>query len=237
MSLPEIKKDIKYITTKVPSGKSIGVRGWKVKDEKELLFALEVEEDFDNNKINHIITMIRGCTDDVGKFDTLSESDVLKAAVEVRKLAKGDTIEYNYECPHCANKFFDEVNLTKGLTTKDFDPKPLNINDQLIVTFKDLDWKSVAKIYEEVDSSAKFAFKQIMHSIDSMTIEGNTYTEFTPAEVEARIDELSSDELKIIYKGFEERQSSCVLSRSIKCIKCKKDIDVNFGEMLSFLVL
>lgn len=237
MALPEYNKEQSFITIKVPSGKSIGVCGWKVKEEKDLLFALEVEENIEENKISHIIGMLKQCVDDKSKFDSLSENDLVKLAIEVRKLAKGDTIEYNYECPHCGNKFFDEVNLTKEQVVKAFDSTPLKVNDRLTLTFKDLDWKKVETLYKAADSSSKFTFKHLLNSVDSITLDGESFTEFTPEETEHFIDGLDSNDMKVIYDGFEERLSSCSLQRDIDCIKCKKNIDINFGDLLSFLVL
>lgn len=235
--LPDISSENSFIKHKVPSGKTIGVGGWRVKEEKELLFALEVEQDIEDNKIKHIINLLRDCVDDKNKFKTLSETDLIKVAIEARKLAKGDIIEYNYTCPKCGNKFFDEVNITKEQVVEFFDLTPLVVNENMTVTFKDLDWVKVEELYKASDSEAKFAFKMIIYSIDSITYKGITHTEFTPDEVEVFIGQLKSADMKIITDGYESRLSSCTLERKIKCIKCKEDIDINFGDFLSFLVL
>lgn len=235
MGLPINTTPQNYLTKKLPSTKTIGVCGWKVKEEKELLFTLEVEENKEN-KITHIINLLKQCVDDKDKFDTVSENDLIKIALESRILAKGDVIEYNYECPHCANKFFDEVNLIKEQYTKPFDVSPLILSENLIITFKDLDWKKTETLYKESNSNTKFTYKHLMNSIDSITIDGTKYTEFTAEEVEAFIDGFDPLVMKKIYTGFESRLSECGLKREIKCIKCKEKIDINFGDLLSFLV-
>jgi len=235
--LPDISSENSFIKTKLPSTKSIGVCGWFVKEEKDLLFALEVDENSENTKITHIINLLRECVDDKNKFKTLSENDLIKVAIEARKLSKGDTIEYNYTCPKCGNKFFDEVNITKEQVVKFFDVTPLVVNDKMTVTFKDLDWVRVEELYKTADSESKFAFKLIINSIDSITYKGTTHTEFTPDEVEVFIGQLKSNDMKIITDGYEQRLSSCSLERKVKCVKCKEEIDINFGDFLSFLVL
>ena len=238
MELPKINEEKNYIKTKLPSGKSIGICGWKVKQEKELLFALELDPNSEDNKISHIINLLKQCVDDKVKFDTLSENDLKKITMEARKISKGESIEYNYECPHCHNKFFDAVDIGKEQAIKYFDESPLSINDRMILTFKDLDWKSVEKLFEdETMTSSKFKFYYLIGSIDSMTFDGITYTDFTPAKCEEFIDELAPGNLKKLYDGFETKLSSCELKREVKCIKCKEMIDVNFGDLLSFLVL
>jgi hypothetical protein len=236
MSLPQINEQINYIKTKLPSGKSIGVCGWKVKEEKELLFALEIDDNEDN-KTSHIINLLKQCVDDKVKFDTLSENDLKKITMETRKLAKGETIEYNYECPHCKAKFFDEVNVGKEQEIKPFDATPLTINERLILTFKDLSWKVVEELFKDDDMTAsKFTFKYLINSVDSITFDEQTYTEFTPEECENFIDQLDPKDLKTLYDGFESKLSKCDLKRSVKCLKCKEMVDINFGDLLSFLV-
>jgi hypothetical protein len=237
MGLPAPNTEKNFVQTKLPSGKTIGVCGWKVSEEKELLFVMEVDENPDENKMTHIINLLRDCVDDKAKFDSVSENDLIKIGIEARKKAKGETIEYNYGCPHCGNKFFDEVNLTNEQVIKYFDPSPLTINENLILTFKDLEWKKVELLYKAADGTAKFTFNHIVNAIDSFTIDGETYTEFTPQEAEAWIDSLESDEMKKIYTGFESKLSTCYLQRKINCIKCKEEIDIDFGDILSFLVL
>lgn len=239
MKLPIINENVNYIKTKLPSGKNIGVNGWYVKEEKDLLFAIEVDTNEDS-KISHIINLLKQCVDDKVKFNTLSENDLRKIAIEARKLSKGDTIEYNHECtnPKCEHKFFDEVNLTKDQFIKPFDVSPAVINDKLILTFKDLDWIKVEELtIDETNTASKFSFKYLINSIDSITYDSVTYTDFTPEDCETFIDQLNPTELNKLYNAFEGKLSECTLKRTVTCLKCKKEIDVNFGDLLSFLVL
>ena len=238
MALPKLNEEINYVNVKVPSGKNIGVRGWKVKDEKELLFTLECDENVDENKLKLIVNFLKQCCDDKAKFDSLSEQDIMKIAIEIRKLSKGETIDYNYVCDSCSNKFFDSVNISKNQEVKSFDTSPIKLTDNLIITLKSVSWKDAEKLYNEFkDFPLKYQYKFIMNSIDSITYNGTTYTEFTPIEVEEWFDELNPDDISKLYEEFESKLSYVRLKRVIKCLKCKNDVDVNFGELLSFLVL
>lgn len=239
MALPKINEELlNYVSVKVPSGKSIGVRGWKVKDEKELLFALESDDKAEENKLTHIINFLKHCVDDKIKFDTLTENDLKKICIEIRKLSKGDTIQYNYVCDKCGHKFFDEVNLTEAQEIKEFDNTPVPVNNTLIMTFKDADWKTTEKLFKEFgEQPAKFAFKFVINSIESLTYNGATHTNFTADEVESFVDDLTSDDLTKIYEEFDKKASSVQLIRGVPCMKCKEEVIVNFGELLSFLVL
>ena len=238
MTLPRFTEEETFIKHTLPSNKNIGVYGWHVKEEKDLLFATEIDTT-EENKIGHIINLLKQCVDDKSKFDTLSENDLIKIAIEARKLAKGETIEYNYKCPHdgCGHTFFDEVNISKEQYVKPFDNSPLVVNNKLTFTFRDLDWKTSEKLYKESDTAKQYEYKHIIHSIDSVTIDGTTYTEFTTADMEERIGELKTKDLKTLSKGYAERLSDCGLKRSVKCLKCGKDIEIEFGDLLSFLVL
>lgn len=240
MALPIINESFKYVNIKLPSGKSIGVRGWKVKDEKSLLFALESETDIKQNKINHIISFLRNCVDDVSKFDKFSESDIKYACIEIRKLSKGDEISYNYKCSTSGCKFVieDIVNLSKDKYIKEFDISPVKINPNFILTFKDIEWLKVKELDSRFkDSEAKFTFYYIMNSIDSITYNNETYTEFTENELIEFIDQFDSDDMKKIYEEFYKRDSIVDLKRSVKCLKCGESTEIDFGDLLSFLIL
>jgi hypothetical protein len=238
MGLPKLNEEIKYVKTKLPSGKNIGIRGRKVKDEKALLFALETEENVDDTKVKHIIDFLGNLVDDKERFKSVSENDIRRICLEVRKLSKGETIEYSQSCPHCKTRFDDTVNLTKEQVVKEFDASPVVVNDRIIVTFKDLDWKKAEALYDKYEKTpTTYSLYYIINSIDSFTIDGTTYTDFTAEEAEEYIDGLDSDDLKKLYEEFEKKASSCELKRNVKCIKCKEPFDINFGDLLSFLVL
>jgi len=237
MKLPKIEPSYTFIKTKLPSGKTIGCRGWKVRDEKELIFALDSEENLEEKKINHIIDFLGKCTDNQKLFMELSEQDLKKVACEVRKLSKGNTIEYNYQCPHCNFKMFDTVNLIDSEVVKELDNTPFEVNEDLIVVFKDLSFKETDKLYDLYkESNAKYTFYSFLASIEGITYKGETYTGFTLKDVEEFLGELDSDDLNKLYKAHEEKTSEWSIERQVKCIQCKKEVDISYGDLFSFLV-
>jgi hypothetical protein len=238
MALPKMNEEVNFVKNNLPSGKAIGARGWKVKDEKELLFALESEEDAEANKIKYIISFLKNCVDDTAKFNVLSEQDIKKVCVEIRKLSKGETIEYNYKCPKCNMSLQDEVNLTDNLVVKKFDMSPVPVNNDLIITFGDLSYNKSMDLMKKYGSSdAKYTYYYIINSIVGITYKDTTYTSFTEDEVITFLDPLDPLDMEKIYKSFNSKISDVSLSRTIKCIKCKEDIKIDFGDLLSFLVL
>lgn len=246
MALPQMNSTPNFINVKLPSGKSIGCRGWKVKDEKDLLFILDAEENPDATKAGHLINFLRNCVDKPAVFDTLSDTDLKKVAVEVRKLSKGDTIAYTYTCPHvigegvsatpCRNKINDEIKLSVAEKVKAFDGSPVPINDKLIISFKDLPNKKALELWDKYQSSlAKYTYYYMINSIEAVVYDNQPYTEFTEEEMIDFLDPLDSNDMEKISNEFEKRGSSLDLERKIKCRKCGQEIDVNFGDLLSFL--
>lgn len=237
MSLPKNNEEIHYVKIKLPSGKQIGVRGWRIKDEKELLFALESEENAEAEKLKYIYDFLKKCTDDLDKFDLLSENDIKKVCIEIRKLAKGETIDYNYTCK-CGMRLNDMVNLTKHQTVKPFDQSPTVINEDLTITFKDLSYKKADELVELYGKTPKkFTYYYVINSVDGVSYKGQTYTTFTAAEVDEFLEDKKSEVLQKIYDAFDSKVSMVTLSQKITCLKCKKEVEITFGDLLSFLVL
>jgi len=237
MNLPQLKNEISFIKVALPSGRTIGVRGWKVKDEKELMFALDAEEDIEDKKITHIINFLRNCVDNQATFDLLSEQDLKKVTLEIRKLSKGDSIEYNYQCPNCSSKLFDEVRLSKAEVVKPFNHEPLVLNESISFLFKDIPYKEADILFEKYkDSEAKYTYYFLLSSIEAITHEGTVYDKFSVEELDEWIGNLNSDDLDKLYTTFEEKVSEVKLEKKLTCIKCKEVFPIEYGNLFSFLV-
>ena len=102
MGLPKIELPLSRV--KLPSGKSIQIRPFTVKEEKLLLLINQ-----DNNSVKDINDIIRqvinNCTE--GKVDSykLPMFDMEYLFTELRKVSVGETIDYIYTCPSCSMKF------------------------------------------------------------------------------------------------------------------------------------
>ena len=57
-------------------------------------FNFKIKEDDISGKIKMIISFFKDCVDDLKKYETLSENDLKKIALEARKISKGDDIEF-----------------------------------------------------------------------------------------------------------------------------------------------
>lgn len=237
MNLPIKEQNYKFIKVKLPSSKTIGVRGWKIKDEKELIFALDSEENIEEHKIDHIVSFLRNCVDDARTFDSLSEVDLKKIASEIRKLSKGTQIEYSYSCPFCEFKMYDNLDITKAEEIKEFSVAPIKLSDELTVTFKDLPYSVTNKLFEEYkNSQSKFDYYCLLHSIDSVTIGNDTYTDLNVDNLEEFLGNEESKILETLYSSYDKVLSDFSFKRKVNCKKCKKEINVSFGDLFSFLV-
>jgi hypothetical protein len=247
-ALPKLRQQPSFITIKLPSGKSLGVRGWRVGDEKELLFALDLEDDLETTKIKHIIKFLKNCVDNKTVFDTLSETDLKKVALEVRKISKGMKIEYQYTCPHkinvgkedeapCGTRLTEEVNLLESEQIRAFDGSPFPVNENLIISFRDVSYVKMVELFNRFkESMNKYTFYYLLWSIEAITLDGVVYTDFSEEELVEFVDQFEPLEMEKIYDEFYKRGSQLTIKQEITCIKCRNKIDVNFGELLSFFL-
>jgi len=234
-NLPKLREETAFIKIELPSGKSIGIKPWRVKQEKDLLFAVEGSGDHDAVR-DEIIKFIGRCVDDKQTFAELSNVDLLRIIMELRKLSKGDAIEFEYTCPHCEMKNPTEVKVSKSMKFKIFDFTPIKVNEDLQVFLKDVDYSTMIKIMTDAgDSLSKFNFNYLLESIQSLTIKGMSYPNFTREDLIEFLDDLESNELEFILKELNERASTISLDKKFKCIKCKKEVSVDFGDLYSFL--
>jgi DNA-directed RNA polymerase subunit RPC12/RpoP len=233
--LPSIFDEVSHTKITLPSGKKIGVKPWRVKEEKELLFATEgIESQSDIKK--EIVKFLGKCVDNTSMYSELSEFDIIKIALEARKLSKSDTIEYNYKCTECGLVLEDKLQISKNAEIKSFDSTPYKVNDNCTVTFREPSFDAVEKIIEEADGLlTKYNYLYLIASLESATIRGETFTEFSKEDAIDFFDTFDSETFDAIVTALENKASSVKLKKKLKCIKCKKEIDVNFGDMLDFL--
>lgn len=88
---------------KLLSGRSIGIRGWLMKEEKEFLFAVETKQKDKELVINECLKLAKKCVDNQELFDTLSRNDLLFILAQLRKLSKGSEVDMSFFCasPKC----------------------------------------------------------------------------------------------------------------------------------------
>jgi len=235
MKLPVIN-ETSYTKIKLPSGKEIGIKPWRVKEEKELLYATDsASEENAVNTQREIIKFIGRCTDDPTVFNSVSNADLLFTLMELRKLSKGSAIEYTYKCPHCGAKNEDEVSLRENTVVKPFSYDAIKLEGNIVITLKDVSYSVMDTLFSSSDHNLqKYNHDYLINSIDTVSVDGTLYTEFDLKDAEGFIDQLSSNQYDILRTGLENAISSVTLEKTFPCIRCSKDIEVNFGNLYDF---
>lgn len=235
MALPKKRNEITYKET-LPSGKKVEYRPWRVKDEKELMFAIEGVEDRDKI-LPYVIELLDNCLNEID-IQTLSSVDILAFAIEVYKRAKGEEVEIFYRCPHCDKRPSDPfiMNLNESVTIKPFNESEFEIGDYLF-KFKELPYKQQVAIAEKYkDSVQKYRFFQMITSLESVILDGETYNHFTEKEAEDFFDDMEIKEFEELVDKFEEIYSDLIISGTTKCILCGGDVRVYIKDIVDFFV-
>jgi hypothetical protein len=121
MSLPNLSEDVSFTKVDLPCGKKINIKPWKVKEERELMFAIDGQEDTTEVR-KEIVKMARKCVDNVTVFDALSKTNITYLIGQLRKYSKGSKIEYGYRCtnPSCKLPLSDDVDVNVDLKVTPF---------------------------------------------------------------------------------------------------------------------
>lgn len=234
MALPDFNQCTSFQQLDLPSGKKIGIKPWRVREEKELLFAVEgIEDTMDGKK--EIIKFIRKCVDNESLFETLSNTDYVFSIAKLRKLSKGSNIEYLYKCEKCSFELQDTVSLDGNLVVKKFDSSPIKLRDDLIFSIKEVAFKDYDMLVKTYTKVTEYNYNYILKSIDSFAFKGQVYEEFTQEELINSIDTLDSNEFASLVKQINAAGAEIKLEKQIKCGKCKHMNNVSFGDLYYFL--
>lgn len=218
------------------SGSKLGIRGWKTKEDRILLFAIDgMENEEDVNE--EIKKMSRSCCNDLQVFDSLSTQNLLWVIAQQRKLSKGDTIEFNYDCKNCKFPLSSSVSIDDDLITKKFDSSPIKIGSDYVFSIKEVSDDETKKLRQKFTKVSEYNFNFVLKSIDSVVYKGVVYDSITEDNLSQFIDSmdvLDSDEL---YKKIDDAQIALSMTKKITCGKCKHDNEIDFGVSHSFLAL
>lgn len=234
MSLPKLNEAVSFTQIELLSGKKIGIKPWKVKEERELLFAIEgIEEPADGRK--EIIKFIRKCVDSDSIFDTLSNTDYVYLLGQLRNISKGSTIEYTYKCEGCGMDLSDDINIEKNLKVKKFQSDTIQINDDMKISTKEVSYKDYDRLTTKFTKMTEYNFNFILASIDAIVFKGQVYEGFTDQELMEFLDDLCPNDFGKLAKSINASVAEISLEKKLRCGKCKHENNVNFGDLYSFL--
>lgn len=255
-----------YQTIKLLSGKSLDIRGWLMKEEKDFLFAVETRMDDRDLLITEALKLAKKCIakENHKSFDELSRNDLVFTLAQMRKLSKGNEIDFSYRCSNdkCSDWMeFNEqqreqmdgavgqgrtlleskISIDDDIIYGDFNTKPVKL-ERFNVLLKEVSYTVQRKlekkyIKEDEVSLNAFNFDFVMASIAGIEIpEGKVIDDFTDEELIKFIDSLPPSEFQLLTDGVADGVSEFTLSKKVKCPLCKNESEVVYDELFSLMV-
>ena len=241
MALPKIDSPI--YSVKLPlSQKEIMFRPFLVKEQKNLLMALEAD---DKETIERNIKQIlHNCTVsekiDINKLPVV---DVEYYFINLRSKSVGEIVENTYICNNetnndgnrCGNKMQINIDLNT-IQVDNINPDDCNIQltDKISIKLKYPEFSIVEKLAES-ENSVDVAFKIIVDCIENI-FDGEQYyyaNESTPQELMEFIESLNQDQFSKIEKFFD-KIPKIKKDLEIKCNKCGYDHSITVEGLENF---
>lgn len=237
--LPKIDTPIYELTLPL-SKKNIKFRPFLVKEQKNLMMAIEAD---DKETIErNIKQVLQNCTVteniDIEKLPVI---DVEYYFIQLRARSVGEIVENKYICNNevngekCGNKM--DVNL--NLLDIQIENNPeysdiIEITNKISIKLKYPEFSTIEKIKEK-DSSVDVAFQMIIDSIEYI-YDGDQYyyaNESTPKELMEFVEQLNTEQFSKIEQFFDNLPK---LNKKveIKCSKCGYDHSIVIEGLESF---
>ena len=241
MALPKIDSPI--YSVKLPlSQKEIMFRPFLVKEQKNLLMALEAD---DKETIERNIKQIlHNCTIsekiDINKLPVV---DVEYYFINLRSKSVGEIVENTYICNNepnndgnrCGNKMQINIDLnTIQVDNINLDDCNIQLTDKISIKLKYPEFSIVEKLAES-ENSVDVAFKIIVDSIENI-FDGEQYyyaNESTPQELMEFVESLNQDQFSKIEKFFD-KIPKIKKDLEIKCSKCGYDHSITVEGLENF---
>jgi len=232
MGLPKIELPLSRV--KLPSGKSIQIRPFTVKEEKLLLLINQ-----DNNSVKDINDIIRqvinNCTE--GKVDSykLPMFDMEYLFTELRKISVGETIDYIYTCPSCSMKFETSVDLNNIKVENIKKSTDIKLDDEISFKMRypsqqDENKTAGMGVEERVMEYANDCIEKIFVGEES-----HDTKDLSKEEVQEFIDSLPGKAISKLIEFFLDLPM-CKIEEPVVCPKCKEKGSIKLEGMANFFV-
>lgn len=257
-------KEFNYQKIKLLSGKPLDIRGWVMKEEKDFLFAVETRQDDKDFMVDESISLARKCVREntVDFFDKLSRNDILFTLTQMRKISKGNTVDFSYRCinPECDDwveypkniqeetgligqgkiQYESKIDLEKDIETKTFDDSVIKVG-KLKFHIQEVSYmvqKEMESQYIKKDSPNLTAFNYyfVLNSIKAIEIGEKTINDFSREELIQFVDSLGPNDFEKLSDGISSRVSNFNIKKNVSCPKCDFSSDVVYEEMFSLMV-
>jgi T4 bacteriophage base plate protein len=239
MALPRIDTPIFYI--KLPlSKKEIKFRPFLVKEQKNLLMALEAD---DKETIERNIKQIlHNCTlTENVDIEKLPVVDVEYYFLQLRAKSVGEIVENTYICNNevdgvkCGNKMKVVIDLNDiQVDNYKKDSNIIQLTDKISIGLKYPEFSLIEKI-SGTENSVEAAFKVIADSVEYIFDTEQYYyaSETTPQELMEFIESLNKDQFQKIQDFFDSIPK-IKKEVEIKCSKCGYDHSITVEGLQNF---
>lgn len=239
MALPRIDTPIFQI--KLPlSAKEIKFRPFLVKEQKNLLMALEAD---DKETIERNIKQIlHNCTlTENIDIDRLPVVDVEYYFINLRSKSVGEVVENTYICNNeteggaCGNKMKVEIDLNT-ISVENFNPDDsiIQLTESISMKLKYPEFSVVERVSES-SNSVETAFKIIVDSIEYI-FDGDQYyyaSETSPQELMDFVESLNQEQFSRLEQFFD-KIPKIKKDVEIKCSKCGFDHSITVEGLENF---
>lgn len=231
MALPSLSAP-EFITAVPSTGEEIKYRPFLVKEEKILLMALEGN---DQNEITNAIMKILGnCILSDLNLKKLATFDIEYLFLKLRGKSVGEVIELkiahsNPDNP-CTHRTEVEVNIDQIKVVGDKPSDKVQLDENIGVKLRFAGMDDITTV--DTDSSADL-FKMIAGCVDYVYDQENVYGEFSAKEMEAWLEQLSSEQFAKITAFFNDAPK---LQHTVKwkCPECGEEDEVVLEGLAAF---
>lgn len=221
MALPILNDAPKYVTRLPSTGKEVKFRPFLVKEQKNLLIALE-SKDLDQIIIS-MLDCIEACSQDVNAFSIPTfDADYLFA--QIRSKSVGETTEIMTKCVHCEGE--NRVKIDISSIKMDIEPLQnneieLTNNIKLKLKYPTYNDMIAAKAYDlDIDSGTRI-IKSVISCFDCVLTEDEviSFKDETEEAIMAFVESLTTSQLDEIIE-FTDNLPKLEHEEPFTCVAC-----------------
>lgn len=245
--------EVSYQKLKLLSGKTIGIRKWLMKEEKEFLFSIETQMENKELLIEECLKLSKNCCDNATLFETLSKNDLIYMLSKQRALSKGEDIEFTFKCNNTECGDFDPVaksgrhdnesmiNLKENVKTEPYDFTPIVIGDYTF-HLEDIPFSKVRLMEQEFLSNPdepelfKLNHAVMINSIEKIEIKETVHDDFTLDQLTELLDTFTHDDYTILANKIGENISTFEIDKLVTCPICNETNNIVYEEIFSLMV-
>ena len=199
MALPKLNNDAPSYSLTVPSTKkTINYRPFLVKEQRNLLIALESKDP--KMVLNAVLTCIESCSPNINA-SKLSTFDVDYIFTQIRGKSVGETTKILSECTECGHEHTINLNLDDIKIDHKHVDNIIPITKDINIVMKYPTYDDLMKndsVFNEDKTSVELLFETITSCIESVQTQDNyiSLKDEPKAEVETFINSLTNEQLE-----------------------------------------